>query len=270
VVKLCGLAGQLAMVSVVAAAGIGVSASAASARVRVGANNPQPGAKNVRIAFRAEARSRDSGIAFLRVRLPAGLDAKDFKLVSGPAGWRLSSTPDGYNVGGPPTDIGEDAVYQVVVDRLPNTARLAFPTVQQYSDGLIERDNPTPVLTLASRRKPAPPPPPVTKPQPPRAAPPRAEKPAAPPVERPPTDQLPAEPSTEPSSALPSESPSAEPATSTSPAADALTRTASSSRTSIWFWAAVGAAVLLAAAVAVFAWWWRRRAARRPSRAPAH
>ena len=267
-VKLCGLAGRLALVSVVAAAGIGVSASLASARVLVGADNPRAGATNVRIAFRAEARSGDSGIAFLRVTLPAGLDADDFELVAGPDGWKLSSTPDGYNVGGPPTDVGEDAVYQVVVDRLPNVTRLAFPTLQQYSDGLIERDNPTPVLALAPRRKPAPPPPSPRRepPQPPRVEPPRVEQPVKPPqVAQPPVEpvQPPAEiPTTPPAFELPSESPSLEPPATTNPTPEAVALAASRGRTGAWFWVASGAALLLVAPVAVFAWTRRRRARR--------
>jgi hypothetical protein len=256
VAKLCDPAGQLALVTVVVAAVMGVSASPASARVRVGADNPQAGARSVRIAFRAEARSPDSGIAFLRVTLPAGLDASDFRLVSGPDDWKFSRTPDGYNVGGPPTDVGEDAVYQVVVDRLPDVTRLAFPTLQQYSDGLIERDNPTPVLALAPRRPPAPPPPRRTPPRrTPRSQPPRVERPAEPP----PAAALPTQP---PAFGSPSASPSREPRATAAPTSDAVSLAANRSRAGTWFGAAVGAAVLLVAPVAMFVWW-RRRPPRR-------
>jgi hypothetical protein len=249
VVKLGGLAGRLALVSVVAAGGMYVSASPASARVFVGADNPRAGATNVRIAFRAEARSRLSGIAFLRVTLPSGLDADDFRLLDGPAGWKLSSTPDGYNVGGPPTDVGEDAVYQVVIDRLPNVRRLAFPTLQQYSDGRIEKDNPTPVLALAPRR---------AAPSPPRTQPPRVEQPAEPPqIEQPPA----AVPTTPPALELPSESPSVELPATTYPTSDPVALAANRGRTETWVWVALGAVVLLVAPIAVFAWSrWRRRA----------
>jgi hypothetical protein len=255
VVKLCGPAGQLALVTVVAAAGMGVSASPVSARVRVGADNPLAGARSVRIAFRAEARSPDSGIAFLRVTLPAGLDASDFKLVAGPDDWKFSRTPDGYNVGGPPTDVGEDAVYAVVIDRLPNVTRLAFPTLQQYSDGLIERDNPTPVLTLAARRPPAPPPR-RKPPRPPRSQPPRVERPVEPPQAQQPPAEIPTPP---PASESPSASPSLQPPATTKPAPGEVALAANRSRTGTWSLVAIGAALLLAAPVAVFAWWRRRR-----------
>ena len=261
VVELGGLASRLALVSVVAAAGVCVSASPASARVLVGADNPRAGATNVRISFRAEARSQLSGIAFLRVRLPAGLDADDFRLLDGPEDWKLSETPDGYNVGGPPTDVGEDAVYQVVIDRLPNVTRLAFPTLQQYSDGLIERDNPTPVLALRNQASPPPPPPP---PPPRRTEPPRVEQPVEPPrVEQPPV-QPPAEvPTTPPAFELPSDSPSLELPATTYPTSDAVALTANRGHPEIWLWVAIGAALLLVAPITVFAWSrWRQRARR--------
>jgi len=249
------LAKRLVLVSVVAA-GLGVLPTPASAQVLVGADNPRAGATNVRVSFRAQALSNVSGIAFLRVTLSAGLDASDFQLVSAPRGWNLSSTPDGYNVGGPPLDVGEDARYTVVVDRLPNVRQLPFRTLQQYSDGRTEDDNATPVLVLAQRQQAPPPPPPrIEQPQRPpqrRVEPPRVEQPVQPPVAIPTT--------TPPTFELPGGLPSFDPPVTTSPTPDAVALASNNSRPGTWLWvAALGAAVLLLAPFAWLAWsGWRR------------
>ena len=258
VVKRNGLAKRLVLVSVVAAAGLGVSPAPASAQVLVGADNPSSGATNVQVSFRAQALSRVSGIAFLRVTLSAGLDASDFRLVSAPQGWNLSSTADGYNVGGPPLDVGQDARYTVVVDRLPNVRQLPFRTLQQYSDGRIEDDNATPVLTLAQRQQQ--PPPRVEQPQrpPQRVEPPRVEQPPVPPPVKPPV-VIPTPPPT-------FDLPTFDPPATISPTADAVALASNDSRPGSWLWISLGAAVLLGAPVAWLAWSGRRRGRRRHRR----
>ena len=262
VAKLCGLVGRLALIGAAMVTAVGVSAAPASARVEVRADEARPGATNVRVSFFAEAKSRVAGIAFLRVVLPRGIAPGDVRLLAAPPGWNLSPTPDGYNVGGPPLEVGQGARYQVNVARLPRTAQsLPFQTLQTYSDGRIEQDNRVPVLALAA------PPPPTRAAQPP----PRVEQPARPPrVEQPAPqtpEQQPVSPSSEPTFALPTESPAAVPPLTTEPepsgSTAALTNTAgNSSRSALWI--TLGAVALLLAPVGLLVQWRRRTPRTKP------
>jgi hypothetical protein len=254
VVKILGLAGRLALVGSATVMAVGVAAAPASARVEVRADDPRPGATNVAMSFFAEAKSRVSGIAFLRVVLPAGIAPNDVSLLAAPSGWNLSRTPDGFNVGGPPLAIGQAAQYRVSVEQLPaNVRTLRFNTVQTYSDGRIEQENRATTLALTPpappRQDPAPPPPR----QDPAPPPPATVDPPSAPTEAP-------APTSEPTSALPTESPAAQPPAPSDPtpppSTAALAPASNDSRSALWI--TLGAVALLLAPVGFLARWRRR------------
>ena len=73
-------------------------------------------------------------------------------LASGPAGWALTPTADGYDVTGPPLAPGTDVEFGITIEQLPADATvLVFKTLVRYTDGAedawIEEptaDNPEP------------------------------------------------------------------------------------------------------------------------------
>lgn len=149
--------------------GVFALAGQASAHVEVSADNAQAGATGVTVSFSAEAESTTAGITGLQVQLPDGIAPADVALLSGPAGWALAPTADGYTVSGPPIAPGENADYQITVAQLPTDAtELAFKTLQNYDDGrqdawveiatdpTVEVDNPAPILTLSPAASTAP------------------------------------------------------------------------------------------------------------------
>jgi hypothetical protein len=106
----------------------------------------------------------------MEVVLPDGIAPADVTYVSGPRGWKLTRTADGYTVGGPAVDVGEEFTYKVRITQLPADATsLSFKTLQRYSDGDLDRwieipkegspepDNPAPTLALAPAATTAPP-----------------------------------------------------------------------------------------------------------------
>ena len=119
------------------------------------------GSVNAVMTVNAAAESTSAGIASVRVVLPAGLTASALTLTSGPPGWTLTPTGDGYSVGGTPLPVGDNAVYAVTIARLPDDTRLVFKTLVNYTDGNVDRwieepstanprpANPAPVVTLA-------------------------------------------------------------------------------------------------------------------------
>jgi uncharacterized protein YcnI len=145
------------LVVVLLAAGTGTAA----AHVEVDAPGAVAGTGPVTITFTAESES-SAGITAMRTQLPAGITPTDVSLATGPAGWALTPTADGFEVAGPALPSGEDAEYAVAVARLPaGVTELVFPTVQRYADGSedawIERavsgapepERPAPVLAVA-------------------------------------------------------------------------------------------------------------------------
>ncbi|WP_208983359.1 DUF1775 domain-containing protein [Geodermatophilus obscurus] len=147
----------LLMGAVLFAAGTGT----ATAHVHVDAPGAVAGGGPVTLEFSAAAEA-DAGITAMRTRLPAGIAPADVSLASGPAGWTLTPTAQGFEVGGPALPSGEDAEYAVTVARLPaGVTELTFPTVQVYADGTEdawieqevpggpEPELPAPVLAVA-------------------------------------------------------------------------------------------------------------------------
>lgn len=150
-------AAAVLLTAAVLAAGTGTAA----AHVEVAAQGAVAGTGPVTLDFSAAAES-SAGIAALRTQLPDGIDPAGVTLAAGPPGWTLTSTAEGFAVGGPPLPGGQDARYAVTVAALPAGAtELAFPTVQVYADGSedawIEQqvpggpdpERPAPVLAVA-------------------------------------------------------------------------------------------------------------------------
>lgn len=150
---------------VVVAAGVVLAllsgAGPASAHVEVRVEPARAGARDAVVTFTAEAESGTAGISSVQVQLPDGIAPGEVTLVSGPPGWALTVSPDGYTVSGPPLPVGAELGYAVEVRQLPNTAAVAFKTVQSYTDGTADRwigltgpdgaapEHPAPVATLA-------------------------------------------------------------------------------------------------------------------------
>ncbi|MFE7649480.1 DUF1775 domain-containing protein [Streptomyces phaeoluteigriseus] len=136
----------------------------AAAHVEVESPGAQALAENVRLTFAAESESATAGITELRVVLPKGIEPADVTYGEGPAGWRFTTTADGYSVKGPAVKVGADVEHSVVVRQLPDAKELAFKTLQTYGDGKVDRwielgasggddhghghGNPAPVLKL--------------------------------------------------------------------------------------------------------------------------
>jgi LPXTG-motif cell wall-anchored protein len=148
-------------------------AGPALAHVEVSADKTTAGARNVTLTFTGEAESDTAGIASERVVLPDGIAPSGVSLVKAPAGWKLTPSADGFTVGGPALKIGQDAVWQVKIAKLPDgRTRLSFKTLETYGDGKVVRwieiqqpgqdepDHPAPLVTLkpaaASGSAPAP------------------------------------------------------------------------------------------------------------------
>lgn len=152
------------------AAGVALGAIAfagnAFAHVEVSAKPAQALAKDAVVSFSAEAESGSSGIASVRVVLPDGIAPADVTLVSGPSGWTLTATDDGFSVAGKALGVRKDAAYAVKIAQLPNAPSLAFKTLVNYANGDVDRwieipsssnpnpDNPAPVLKLAAAPSP--------------------------------------------------------------------------------------------------------------------
>lgn len=222
------LAGAAATLTLAAPALAHVDVEAAPARAL---------AANATITVNAESESRTAGISGVRIQLPAGLLPADFRLVSGPAGWRASGRQQVLEVRGPALPAGRDLRFSLRVRQLPATRQLVLKTVQSYTDGrrdswigvpaagAAEPDFPAPVLALAA---PAPGATPI-----PREAPTTTSAPPTTPA-----------PISTPPSPTPISSPRAEPPTSDNTSA-------------VWLFGGAGIGALLLGAAAVAA---RRRA----------
>lgn len=122
----------------------------------------QAGAGPVTVAFLAEAESTTAGIAGVKTQLPEDILPGQVALASGPPGWTLAPTPEGYEIGGVPIAPVEDLEFGTTIARLPlGATELPFKTLLRYSDGVEdawielpteanpEPENPAPVITVA-------------------------------------------------------------------------------------------------------------------------
>ncbi|MFQ1004354.1 DUF1775 domain-containing protein [Modestobacter sp. SSW1-42] len=121
------------------------------------------------VAFDIEAESDTAGITGVKTQLPAGLAPAAASLATGPEGWSLTATSDGYEIAGPPLEVGVDADLSVAITQLPAdaAAELPFKTLVQYSDNSEdawielptadnpEPANPAPSITVAAAPAPA-------------------------------------------------------------------------------------------------------------------
>jgi len=137
------------------------TAAPALAHVQVSADKPQAGATDVSVQFTAESESTTAGARMVQVVLPAGIVPAAVSYVSGPAGWTLTRTADGYVVAGNTLAVHKDVIYRVKIAKLPDgVTRLAFKTVVTYSNNRADRwievpqagqpepPHPAPVLVL--------------------------------------------------------------------------------------------------------------------------
>ena len=219
------------VLTVSAALGIVVAAAGpASAHVEVSADGAQAGTGPVTLMFSAESESTTVGIVSIKTQLPSGIAPADVTLASGPAGWVLTPTADGFELAGADLGPGVDAEYSVTVAQLPaDSTELVFPTLQRYSDGRedawiepVTQDIPTPEMPAPSL---------TVAPAPPEAT-------AAP---------------------ASSAAPSSEAASSAT--AQPQTASDSAEEDSNTGTVAVVAGVLIVAAIGAGAWWWRSRRA---------
>jgi hypothetical protein len=154
---------RLAVAVLLAACLLLVGARPAAAHVEATVSpGAQAGAGPVTVAFAAEAESPSAGIASVKTQLPAGMPPQDVSLATGPSGWALTPTPDGFEVGGAPLQPGTDADFSVSIRQLPaDRTELPFKTLVRYTDGTedawIEEptpnnpdpENPAPIITVA-------------------------------------------------------------------------------------------------------------------------
>ena len=152
---------RLCTVTLAALAAVLLFAAPALAHTEISVDKAQAGATDVTLTVAAEAENSRAGISSVRMVLPEGIAPSQVSLASGPAGWTLSQSADGFAVGGPPLKAGVAAKFVVKVAQLPaNATTLAFKTLVQYTDGTVDRwielpsasnpnpDNPAPVVSL--------------------------------------------------------------------------------------------------------------------------
>jgi len=122
----------------------------------------QAGGDPVTVTFSAEAERSSAGISAIKVQLPEGILPEWVTLESGPAGWALDLTADGYELAGAALPAGTAAEYAIRIGTLPpDRTTLVFKTLVDYSDGSedawseqptpygAEPENPAPTLTVA-------------------------------------------------------------------------------------------------------------------------
>lgn len=147
-----------------------IGAVPAVAHVEVSVEPAQAGATDAVVSFTAEAESDTAGVSLMQVQLPEGVNPGDVTLQSGPPGWALTPTNDGYSVSGPPLQPGAEVRYAVKVKQLPDAPTVAFKTLQSYTDGTTDQwielqtlggpepAHPAPIATLAGATPAEPPP----------------------------------------------------------------------------------------------------------------
>lgn len=142
------------------AAGVVVAtmvASPAWAHTEIEIDNPVGGATNVTMSVTSEAENPAAGIASVRMQLPAGISPAQVSLLTGPAGWTLTTTSDGFTVAGAPLAKGTDATFAVKIARLPAAGGvLFFKTLVTYTDGKVDHWIEEPTAANPTPQEPAP------------------------------------------------------------------------------------------------------------------
>ena len=151
------LTARTGVVAAAATALVLALATPALAHVEVSADKPQAGATDVTVSFDAEAESDAAGVRSIQVALPEGLAPGDVSYVSGPTGWTLTSTADGYTVAGATLKVHQNVQYKVKIAKLPATATsLAFKSIVTYGNGDADRWIEIPVAGQSEPPHPAP------------------------------------------------------------------------------------------------------------------
>jgi hypothetical protein len=132
-------------------------ASPAWAHTEIEIDHPQGGATDVTMRVTSEAENSSAGIASVQMQLPAGISPAQVTLVSGPAGWTLTRTSDGFTVSGAPLTVKTDAKFTVKLAQLPPAGGvLVFKTLVTYTDGKVDRWIEEPSAGNPSPKDPAP------------------------------------------------------------------------------------------------------------------
>jgi hypothetical protein len=139
--------------------GAGTAAAHVEAEAEEGA---QAGDGPVAVSFVAEAESASAGITGIKTQLPTGVLPESVSLASGPDGWTLAPTDDGYEITGPALAVGTEAEYAITIAQLPaDRTEFVLKTLVRYSDGSEdawieeptadnpEPENPAPAITVA-------------------------------------------------------------------------------------------------------------------------
>ncbi|GHJ47039.1 hypothetical protein Cs7R123_43810 [Catellatospora sp. TT07R-123] len=148
--------GRVAVVAAAGAVAVAVMALPASAHTEIELKPAQAGATNATLKVNAEAESDAAGIKSVQMVLPEGITPAEVTLASGPAGWALKPTGDGFTVAGPALRTGTDAAFTVTLAQLPAAATvLVFKTLVTYGNGDVDRwigaasdSNPAPFVSL--------------------------------------------------------------------------------------------------------------------------
>lgn len=113
-----------------------LGAGPASAHVEASAEGAQAGTGPVTVAFVVEAESTTTGIVSVKAQLPGEIAPESVSLASGPSGWSLAPTSDGYEIGGADIGAGVDLQFAVTIAQLPpDVTELPFKTLVRYSGG---------------------------------------------------------------------------------------------------------------------------------------
>jgi len=148
---------RIATVAVASLLALLALGSPALAHTEIDVDNPQGGAADVTMSVTAEAESESAGIASVRMVLPTGIAPAQASLASGPSGWTITATADGFTVAGTPLPVHTDAKFVVKLAQLPPAGGvLTFKTLVTYTDGKVDRWIEEPSASNPSPPNPAP------------------------------------------------------------------------------------------------------------------
>jgi hypothetical protein len=134
------------------------SAGPAAAHVEATVSDgAQAGGDPITVTFSAEAERSAAGISGVKTQLPADILPEWVSLVSGPPGWALTATADGYAITGPALAAGTDAEYAIRIGTVPpDSTTLVFKTLVDYTDGSEDAWIEEPTAAVPSPESPAP------------------------------------------------------------------------------------------------------------------
>jgi hypothetical protein len=125
------------MLAAVGLVALGVSGAPALAHVEVDAESV--GGNGATVSFTAAGESATAGTDGIRTFLPQGIAPAGVSLASGPPGWTLKRTADGFTVSGRAVKPKENARFSVIMKLPQGVQKFTFKTVQHYSDGTVSK-----------------------------------------------------------------------------------------------------------------------------------